>query len=244
MSTKRLDHWLLAHDMAKSRTHAMRLIRDGVVEVNGRVVEKPSKQVELEAVVRVTRKDRYVGRGGKKLEAALRQYEVVVRDKCCLDVGASTGGFTDCLLQHGATDVLAIDVGHNQMSADLASDKRVRYIEGINARALQPSAFGQWFDIIVADVSFISLTLVLPGITAQAQEGCDLIALIKPQFELRSAALNRKGVVRSHELRLQAVDKVIAWFTSAQGWKTQGVMDSPIPGGNGNQEYLIYAKKN
>lgn len=229
--------------MVKSRSHAMRLIHDGMIEIDGKVVKKPAKLVQPHAEVRILREYRYVGRGGDKLEAALEYFALNVRDKRCLDVGASTGGFTDCLLQYGASGVLAVDVGHDQLDARLAEDSRVRSMEGINARNLQADAFGERFEVMVADVSFISLTLVLPGMLGQAEKGCDLIALIKPQFELGSDALNRKGVVRSDALSHQAVDKVTAWVKETPGWKTQGVMDSPIRGGDGNREYLIYAKK-
>ena len=243
MSKQRLDHCLLQRGLVKSRSQALRLIREGAVVVNGQQVEKPAKLIASDAEVHLTREDRYVSRAGEKLAAALDHFGVQAQGRRCLDVGASTGGFTDCLLQHGAASVLAIDVGHDQMDPQLVADERVRCLEGINARTLEPDAFGERFDLMVVDVSFISLTLVLPGMVGQAVTGCDLIALIKPQFELGSDALNRKGVVRAEADTQHAVDKVTAWFRTAPGWKTQSVMDSPIRGGDGNREYLIYAKR-
>jgi len=243
MSKQRLDHCLLERGMVKSRSQALRLIREGAVQVNGQQVEKPAKLISVDAEVCLTRQDPYVSRAGQKLEAALDHFGVQVQGKRCLDVGASTGGFTDCLLQADAAGVLAIDVGHGQMDSSLLADKRVRCLEGINARNLEPDTFGERFDLIVVDVSFISLTLVLPSLGGQAAVGCDLIALIKPQFELGSEALNRQGVVRSETETQRAVTKVTTWFRTAPEWKTQSVMDSPIRGGDGNREYLIYAKK-
>ncbi len=243
MSGKRLDHQLVALGQVTSRSRATRLIREGQIKVNGKVVIKPAQLVLADAQIDLISEDRYVGRGGEKLAGALSHFNVRVAGKHCLDVGASTGGFTDCLLQHGASQVLALDVGHGQMDPSLLSDPRVRNLEGVNARYLEPRAFGEVFELLVADVSFISLTLVLPGMTAQAAPNSELIALIKPQFELGSDALNKKGVVRTDTLRQQAVQKVVSWFQSAESWKVAGVMDSPITGGDGNQEYLIYAKR-
>lgn len=244
MTTQRLDHWMVEQGLVKSRSQATRLIRAGFVMVDGQVVNKPSRTVTPEVEIQITRDDRYVGRGGEKLEAALEYFKISVEGRKCLDVGASTGGFTDCLLQHGAAEVLAIDVGHDQLDAGLRQDSRVKNIEGINARYLDPKAFGEAFEIIVADVSFISLILVLPGMVGQAAKDAELIALIKPQFELGSKALNRKGVVRKDELRKQAVKKVVTWFQNTDEWSMVGVTDSPITGGDGNREYLIYAKRN
>jgi 23S rRNA (cytidine1920-2'-O)/16S rRNA (cytidine1409-2'-O)-methyltransferase len=244
MSEMRLDHWLVAAGLVKSRSQATRLIRAGAVKVDGKHIDKPARMVTAKNLVELVRKERYVGRGGEKLEFALGNFNVQALGKNCLDVGASTGGFTDCLLQHGAAGVLAIDVGHDQMDAGLRQDPRVRCLEGINARQLESQAFGVEFDLMVCDVSFISLTLVLPGILGQAAEQAELIALIKPQFELASQALNRKGVVRSDSLRGQAVDKVVSWFRNIVDWKVCAVELSPVVGGDGNREYLLYAKRN
>lgn len=241
---KRLDHLLVELNLVKSRSQALRLIREHCVTVDNVVVDKPSKQVHCKSQIEIDQVDRFVGRGGEKLAAALDEFRIDVTGKRCLDVGASTGGFTDCLLQNGASSVLAIDVGHGQLDRSLREDPRVRSLEKINARYLEPVFFGHRFEVIVTDVSFISLTLVLPGIVAQAAVGCDLIALIKPQFELSSDALDQRGIVRDAEMRKDAVEKVKNWFDMAVGWTVQGIIDSPIEGGDGNREFLIYAKQN
>lgn len=239
----RLDLRLFELGLVRSREQAARRIRAGAVHVNGQVVTKPSRLVSNEAILKVTEPEKYVGRGGLKLEAALDAFETPVSGMLCLDVGASTGGFTDCLLQRGAARVIAIDVGHGQMVEPLRRDKRVEVYEGINARELVPRHFGCAFDLVVMDVSFIPLRLVLPAVVNQVKESGWLIALIKPQFELSSEQRNRQGVVKNSKSHDQVVEAIANWFKQQNEWDVQGVIDSPVLGGNGNKEFLICARK-
>ena len=188
MKGERIDKLLVERGLAESRTKAQAMIMAGVVLVNDQRVEKPSHQFDTNSSIRIKGGDdptsRYVGRGGLKLEAALREFQLDVTGLTCLDVGASTGGFTDCLLQHGAKRVVALDVGHNQIDWRLRNDPRVEVREGVNARYLQPEDFADKFDLAVVDVSFISATKVLPAIVPLLVDGGSIITLIKPQFEV------------------------------------------------------------
>ncbi|HEY6660553.1 MAG TPA: TlyA family RNA methyltransferase, partial [Pyrinomonadaceae bacterium] len=188
MKGERIDKLLVERGLAESRTKAQAMIMAGVVLVNDQRVEKPSHQFDTNSSIRIKGGDdpstRYVGRGGLKLEAALREFQLDVTGFTCLDVGASTGGFTDCLLQHGAKRVVAIDVGHNQIDWRLRNEPRVEVREGINARHLQPQDFQGRFDLVVIDVSFISVTKVLPAIVPLVIDGGSIVTLIKPQFEV------------------------------------------------------------
>src|SRR3954469_10606384 len=188
MKRERIDKLLVERGLASSRTRAQAMVMSGVVLVNEQRVEKPSELFPMDAPVRVKGAgdpaSRYVGRGGLKLEAALRGFNLDVEGLLCLDVGASTGGFTDCLLQHGARGVVAIDVGHNQLDWRLRNDPRVDAREGVNARYLKPEDFAERFDLAVMDLSFISATKVLPAVISLLTEGGRIITLIKPQFEV------------------------------------------------------------
>src|ERR1041384_7349291 len=188
MKRERIDKLLVARGLAPTRTRAQALVMAGLVLVDEQRVEKSSETFAPDAAIRVRGTDdpaaRYVGRGGLKLEAALSEFKLDVRDFVCLDVGASTGGFTDCLLQHGARRVVAIDVGHNQIDWRLRNDPRVAVREGVNARYLVPEDFSEKFDLAVMDVSFISATKVLPAVVPLLVEGGSLVTLIKPQFEV------------------------------------------------------------
>jgi 23S rRNA (cytidine1920-2'-O)/16S rRNA (cytidine1409-2'-O)-methyltransferase len=189
-------------------------------------------------VVRVIADEKYVGRGGHKLEAALTRFNIVATDLVCLDVGASTGGFTDCLLQHGARRVIALDVGHNQLAWKIRSDPRVDVREGVNARNLSPELIGTRVRLATVDVSFISLTLVLPPILTCIEQGGSVIALIKPQFELEPNQVGKGGVVRDEQARQSSVRKIQNFAVEQLQREWVGFIESPIAGGKGNREFL------
>ena len=243
MKRERIDKLLVDRGLAESRTKAQAMIMSGVVLVNEQRVDKPSQQFDTDSVVRVKGGDdpisRYVGRGGLKLEAALREFRIDVEGFVCLDVGASTGGFTDCLLQHGAKRVFAIDVGHNQIDWRLRNDSRVEVREGVNARYLQPEDFPQKFDLGVIDVSFISVTKILPAIVPLIVEGGSIVTLVKPQFEVGRGEVGSGGIVRDPEKRLRAVEDVNNAAT-ALGLKVVNMIESPIQGAEGNMEFLVH----
>jgi 23S rRNA (cytidine1920-2'-O)/16S rRNA (cytidine1409-2'-O)-methyltransferase len=203
----------------------------------GTRLDKASQQLSNDTPLEVREADRYVGRGGHKLEAALTHFAIDPSGLVCLDVGASTGGFTDCLLQHGAARVYALDVGHGQLDWKIRNDPRVVVMEHHNARHLQPGDLPEKADLVVADVSFISLTLVLPPAAGVLTDGGVIVALIKPQFELSRAEVGRGGVVRDEALRDKAVEK-IRGFAAGAGWTWGGVVASPLAGADGNREFL------
>lgn len=241
MSKERLDVLLVRRGLCASREKAQRLIMAGAVFSGGTRLDKASLPVSGDAPLEVREADRYVGRGGHKLEGALAHFAIDPSGWVCLDVGASTGGFTDCLLQHGAAKVYALDVGHGQLDWKIRSDPRVVVMEHCNARHLQPGDLPEKVNLIVADVSFISLTLVLPPVAAVLTDGGMIVALIKPQFELSRAEVGRGGVVRDEAARGKAVDK-IRHFAASLGWTWGGVTDSPITGADGNREFLCLLK--
>jgi len=241
MKRERIDKLLVERGLVDSRTKAQALIMAGAVLVSEQRVEKPSELVEPAAPIRIKGVDdptqRYVSRGGIKLEAALSEFAVEVEGFVCLDVGASTGGFTDCLLQHGARRVVTIDVGHNQLDWRLRKDARVEVREGVNARYLAPDDFASLFDLIAMDVAFISATKVLPAIVPLLSPGGSLIVLIKPQFEVGRGEVGTGGIVREPEKH----QRVIAEVNSAAeelGLKIGGLIESPIHGADGNVEFL------
>ena len=241
MKRERIDKLLVAKGLADSRTKAQAMVMAGVVLVDDQRVDKPSDQFLPDASIRIKDADnpasKYVGRGGLKLEAALSRFHIDVNGLTCLDVGASTGGFTDCLLQNGSTRVFAIDVGHNQIDWRLRNDPRVEVREGVNARYLQPEDFPTKFDLIVVDVSFISVTKVLPVLVPLMNSGGKLIALIKPQFEVGRGEVGSGGIVRDAAQRERVVREVIE-FAEALGLSSEGRMESPIHGAEGNVEFL------
>lgn len=223
--------------LAPTRERAQMLIRGGAVLVDGLRALKPGQLVGTAAEIVITGEVLpYVGRGGLKLEAALRRFRVNVAGARCLDVGASTGGFTDCLLQRGAASVVAIDVGHDQLHESLRSDPRVESYEGVNARHVTPGQFGDPFDVIVVDVSFISLTLVMPALVPLMRSGGYLIVLIKPEFEAGREAVDPRGVVRAEADRQKARDRVTL-CAAELGLTKLGLIPSPVRTG-GNREYL------
>ena len=237
MPKERVDVLLVRRGLCPSREKAQRMVMAGAVFTADARVDKPSQLLAEDVVLSVRGSERYVGRGGLKLEAALRHFVVDPTGWTCLDVGASTGGFTDCLLQHGAARVYALDVGHGQLAWSIRSDPRVVVMERCNARHLGPGELPEKIHLVVADVSFISLTLVLPPAARLLTDGGVVIALIKPQFELTRAEVGRGGIVRDAESHGRAVAK-IKDFAAQQGWAWGGVVDSPITGTDGNREFL------
>lgn len=241
MKRDRIDKLLVDRGLADSRTKAQAMIMAGVVLVNDQRVEKPSHQFDTTSSIRIKGGDdptsRYVGRGGLKLEAALHEFQLNVTGFTCLDVGASTGGFTDCLLQHGAQRVVALDVGHNQIDWRLRNDPRVDVREGVNARYLQPQDFQDRFDLAVMDVSFISVTKVLPAIVPLMVDGGSIVTLVKPQFEVGRGEVGSGGIVRDPEKRSRVVEEV-NHFARSLGLEVVNVIESPIQGAEGNVEFL------
>jgi 23S rRNA (cytidine1920-2'-O)/16S rRNA (cytidine1409-2'-O)-methyltransferase len=242
----RLDKLLVDRGLAASRERAQALILAGKVLVEDQRQEKAGAQVAPEAVIRLLGEDlKYVSRGGLKLERALQHWKVDVAGKVCLDVGASTGGFTDCLLQHGATKVIAVDTGYGQLDFRLRQDPHVRLLEKANARYLAREDVGETVDLIVMDVSFISATLVLPPVVRAAfpdspeqRHDRQLIVLVKPQFEVGRELVGKRGIVRDETAQLAAVEKVKA-SVLALGCSNTDVIDSPILGAEGNREFLL-----
>jgi 23S rRNA (cytidine1920-2'-O)/16S rRNA (cytidine1409-2'-O)-methyltransferase len=234
----RIDKFLVDHGYFKSRERAQRSILAGHVLVEEHVVDKPGTLVNPASAVRVVAEEKYVGRGGYKLEAALDHFRINTIGLVCLDVGASTGGFTDCLLQRGAKKVIAVDVGRNQLAWKIRSDSRVELREGLNARMLSLQVIGAPVQLAVVDVSFISLTLTLPPIFACVEAGGVAIALIKPQFELQPNQVGKGGIVRDQELRARSVNKIQRFVVEQLHREWLGVIESPITGAKGNREYL------
>lgn len=214
------------------------MVLAGEVKVGGHVVDKPAERFGEDAVVEIKEKPRFVGRGGLKLEGALEHFGIDVTGWTCLDVGASTGGFTDCLLQRGAVKVHAIDVGTNQLVWKLRNDPRVVSREKFNARNLQESDLGEKVRLAVMDLSFISLTKVLPSVFGVLEEEGEVVCLIKPQFELEREDVGRGGIVRDATLRTRAVEKIRNFVVSEHGRKWHGVIPASIAGMDGNQEFL------
>lgn len=247
MSAKeRIDKLLVERGMAESRTKAQALVMAGVVLVNERRVEKSSEMFSAEDVIRMkgeTAESRYVGRGGLKLEAALDSFAIDPRGFNCIDIGASTGGFTDCLLQHGASRVTTIDVGTNQLVWSLRTDPRIDVRENVNARTLEPTDFETLFDLAVMDVSFISVTKILPAIIPLLSGNGRLIVLIKPQFEVGRGEVGKGGIVRDIEKHERVVAEVNS-FAESIGLAVMGIIESPIRGAEGNKEFLAsYARR-
>ena len=235
----RLDVYLVENGLAVSRAKAQEFIKNGSVCVCGKAISKPSYEVGEGESVEVLENplQRYVGRGGLKLEAALLAFHISVKDKIALDVGASSGGFTDCLLQNGAAKVYAVDSGSGQLHPSLLADVRVENRENTNARYLSVADFSPRPTLAVMDVSFISQTLIHPALADVLPEGGILVSLIKPQFELDRASLDKKGIVKNEKLRQRAVERVKA-SALAFGFAPLGSMESVITGGDGNVEYI------
>jgi len=240
---QRLDKLLVERGLLPSRERAQALILAGKVLVNEQKVEKAGRSVESDVKIRLLGDDlKYVSRGGLKLEKALEHWSVDVANKVCLDVGASTGGFTDCLLQHGAAHVIAVDTGHGQIDFRLRQDPRVRLLEKTNARYLTHDQLGEFVDFIAIDVSFISATLVLPAVITAGfpldRRGRQLVVLVKPQFEAGREHVGKGGIVRDETAQQAAVDRVRAALIQT-GCSTTEVIESPILGAEGNREFLL-----
>lgn len=240
MKKERIDKLLAERGFAESRPKAQAMIMAGVVLVDEKRVDKASELFAPDATIRIKgegAESRYVSRGGLKLEAALDHFSVDATALSCLDVGSSTGGFTDCLLQHGAASVIALDVGTNQLAWTMRCDPRVEVRENTNARSLRPEDFHYQFDLIVMDVSFISVTKILPALCDLLKSDGRIIVLIKPQFEVRKGEVGKGGIVREPEKRQGVVRQVNA-FAEGLGFDVVGTIESPISGAEGNTEFL------
>ena len=243
MAKMRLDSFLADNGACDSRTDAKNFILAGAVNVNGKVVKKPSFEVSGTEDIRVDKSSKkYVSRGGLKLEGAFQAFNIDPKGAIAIDIGASSGGFTDCLLQKGAVRVIAVDSGYGQIAEKLRFDERVTVIENYNARYMKPSDFVFTPTLAVMDVSFISAKLIIPAVYHVLADNGIFVCLIKPQFEVGRAGLNKKGIVKNDTLRKSAVDDVTS-FASHIGFSTVSIIESPILGGDGNVEYLAYFRK-
>ncbi|MEM6761373.1 MAG: TlyA family RNA methyltransferase [Pseudomonadota bacterium] len=237
----RLDQLLVAKGLARTRTKAREAILRGGVTVDGAPARRPSQNV-AESAVLMAEQDRFVGRGAHKLAHAATTFAIDLEGRSALDVGASTGGFTQVLLEHGARRVVALDVGHGQLAPELAADPRVTVMDGVNARTLRAGDLPFRPDAVVIDVSFISLTLVLPPVLALTAAPAVLVALVKPQFEVGRAHIGKGGIVRDDAATAAAVERVEATVTD-NGFAIVGTAPSPILGGDGNAEWLLAAER-
>lgn len=243
MSKQRLDRVLVDRGLVDSREKAQALIMAGEVIVAGQKAQKSGQLIDTEAAIELTAKLRYVSRGGLKLEAALREFAIDVTGAACADFGSSTGGFTDCLLQHGATRVYAFDVGTAQLDWRLRTDPRVILREGVNARYIQPSDLAEPVDLAVCDVSFISATWILPVMVSvlKPDRAIGVVVLVKPQFEAGRGQVGKGGIVKDPAIWEAACEK-LRLCAEDLGLKTR-IMDSPITGAEGNREFLLYGSR-
>lgn len=245
MGRERIDKLLVAAGLAESRTKAQALVMSGVVLVDDRRVEKPSEQFEPDSQIRIkgeSPETKYASRAGLKLEKALNEFHIRVNGYVCLDLGSSTGGFTDCLLSRGASKVYAIDSGTNQMIWRLRSDKRVVLMENTNARNLTRQQIPEDVDLVTIDVSFISAKLVLEPALAFLKEGGRVVLLVKPQFEVGKGEVGKGGIVRDKELHKKVVAELTE-FSEGIGLRRKGLAESPIEGATGNREFLLFLEK-
>jgi 23S rRNA (cytidine1920-2'-O)/16S rRNA (cytidine1409-2'-O)-methyltransferase len=236
----RLDQLLVERTLAPTREKAQALILAGQVLVNGQKADKAGRQVDSETRVEVLDSPRYVSRGGLKLEAAIRHFGIHVENRVCRDIGSSTGGFTDCLLKHGASRVYAIDVGTGQLDWKLRNDSRVIFREQMNARYLTRAEVPEPIDLAVCDVSFISITMILPVLPDLLAASGEMVILVKPQFELERHQVGKGGIIREPELHLLACQRVED-AVHRLGFRSE-IIPSPILGAEGNQEFLLYAR--
>jgi len=244
----RADIFLVENGYARSRAEAQAAIRAGKVSAEGKPVLKSAQPIPDGAAIVYEKPHPYVSRGGVKLDAAIKHFSPMLggwftRDAVCLDIGASTGGFTHALSKHGAAKVYAVDVGHGQMHPDLAASRLVVLLEGKDARNLTDADIPEQLDGIVADVSFISLKLVLAPTLRFVRSGGWLIALVKPQFEVGREGVGKGGIVKDEVAQAKAVQGIADWLATQSGWSVIGTMESPITGGDGNREFLLAAKK-
>ena len=239
----RIDVYLFKEGYASSRTEAKAMVESGVVEVGNKTVTKPSFDVLEGAQISITDYDKkYVSRGGFKLECAINNFNFKISGKRAIDIGASSGGFTDCLLQNGASHVICVDSGSGQLSEILRNDKRVTSIENYNARYMRSEDFDYVPNIAVMDVSFISATYIIPSVYNILSNNSDFICLIKPQFEVGKSGIGKGGIVKNEKIRQSAVDKVTE-FAKSIGFEVVKVVKSSIEGGDGNIEYLVHLRK-
>ncbi len=243
MAEERLDIVLVKRNLAESREKAKTYVKQGIVFVDGIKAEKPSLSVSETAVIEIKGETlKYVSRGGLKLEKAVEQFCISLEGQVCMDVGASTGGFTDCMLQHGAKRVIAIDVGTSQLAEKLRKDERVVCMENTNIRYVTKEDIGELVDFVSIDVSFISLSKVLAPVYELMKENAQIVCLIKPQFEAGKEKIGKKGVVRDKKVHEDVIVSVTS-FATAIGLELLGLEYSPIKGPEGNIEYLLYARK-
>jgi 23S rRNA (cytidine1920-2'-O)/16S rRNA (cytidine1409-2'-O)-methyltransferase len=242
-SSARADVFLVEHGYAQSRAEAQDAIEAGKVFFSGRRVTKPSQLLNETGSIKYERAHPYVSRGALKLAGALNHFKLEPHGLVCLDIGASTGGFTELLLMRGAAKVYAVDAGHGQLAGKIAKDTRVVSLERCNARDLTEAQIPQKPRVIVADVSFISLKLALPSALTLAEEGAWLVALVKPQFEVGKANVGKGGIVKDEAAQDAALAEISRWLAEEQGWNVLGTMESPLKGGDGNREFLLAAIK-
>lgn len=242
--TERLDRVLVARGLVATRARAQAEIKAGHVSVDGELATKPAQTIRAEAEITLSQSEnRYVSRAALKLVRGLEFFEMDVTGKIGLDVGASTGGFTQVLLERGAARVYAVDVGHGQLARELLGDPRIISLEGVNAKSLTHDIVPEQPEIIVSDVSFIGLEKALPAALGLAAPGAHLIALVKPQFEVGPKNVGRGGIVKDEALHAQVCANVERFLTDEMGWKVLGLTESPIAGGDGNKEFLIGARR-
>ena len=241
---ERLDVLVHKQGLAASREKASSQIMSGIVYVNGVKVDKPGTKLPADSKIEI-RGDAlpYVSRGGLKLEKALKEFKLKLQDKVAMDIGASTGGFTDCMLQNGAAKVYAIDVGYGQLAWSLRTDSRVVCMERTNIRYVTPETIGEYADFASIDVSFISLTKVLPAVKQLLKENGEIVCLIKPQFEAGREKVGKKGVVRDKQVHIEVIENIINYCRLEMGFAILGLSYSPIKGPEGNIEYLLYLSR-
>jgi 23S rRNA (cytidine1920-2'-O)/16S rRNA (cytidine1409-2'-O)-methyltransferase len=241
---RRADQLLVEQGLAENRTKAQALILAGLVSMAGRRVDKPGEQLVADAALVLKGRDHpWVSRGGIKLAHALDHFQIEVEGRIALDIGASTGGFTDVLLSRGAKRVHAVDVGHGQLAWKLRQDPRVVVHERLNARRLTPEDIPEPVDIVTCDASFIGLATVLPAPLALVAEQAELVALVKPQFEAGREHVGKGGVVRDPSTQRDVCERAAAWVAAQPGWAVVGIAESPILGPEGNREFLLYARR-
>lgn len=239
----RLDLYTVEKGIIKSRERAKELIKSGNVTVNGRVIDKPSYDTEENDIIEVLCEQlKYVGRGGLKLEKAVKAFSIDLNEKVCIDIGASTGGFTDCMLQNNALKVYAVDVGHDQLAESLLKNNKVINLEKTNIKNLSNDYFSERIDFIASDVSFVSLKQIIPKISEFLSAEGEAVLLVKPQFEAGRANIGKNGIVKNPKVHVRVINEIIQ-SAAENGLYAQGLDHSPICGGDGNIEYLLYLKK-
>lgn len=239
---ERLDKVIKQRRLIRSRSRAQRMIAAGRVKVDGRILTRPGHPIDPEAEIEILSFEQYVSRGGDKLEAALEQFKIDPKHRICLDIGASTGGFTDCLLQHGAAKVYAIDVGHDQLHPRIRRHPKVVVREGLNARYLEPQDIAEPVELVTIDVSFISLKHILPPLVEILAPQGEILALVKPQFEVGKEELPDNGVVKDETARQDVLSGIRAFIEAETPWNVVDQMQSPVQGEKGNIEFLLHLK--